>query len=452
MTPKPKMRTKTTLKTALKILHERVYPLASEDKFDEAVEALIASGLEPNTVYASKNRRLFKLLIDGEDGFKNNRQHRRFLEKALDFGCDVDWQDDYGNTYLHYATYRYRPDLIRLLLERGANPNLPEKLHGGVPLYEALSSFALHERARSAQCVEALILGGADIYFCLRGNLTIFDWMNNLPVPCGSKKYDLAKKTFFDALAKRDALRQTSQESETPNAQPSIRKEKTMKKPLKPLSKVTLKVANAAFLEIMPLVYARRFDEALDVLRENRIGPTTTYDGAKRRFLAYFAQICLVFDRQKEDVLDFMKLLVDEEGWDPRYQDLEGMSYLHLAAANRSPDTLRFFLERGVEPDVLNLNDGSPLDIAISYTYHGFTVEDASACVETLILAGADPYRAYSPNSRHIGLLGKIYNSPLERVQQDGEKYPSCAEALFNAIAKRDALRQAAQESETPNA
>jgi len=36
MTPKPKMRTKTTLKTALKILHERVYPLASEDKFDEA--------------------------------------------------------------------------------------------------------------------------------------------------------------------------------------------------------------------------------------------------------------------------------------------------------------------------------------------------------------------------------------------------------------------------------
>jgi len=49
-----------------------------------------------------------------------------------------------------------------------------------------------------------------------------------------------------------------------------------MKKPLKPLSKVTLKVANAAFLEIMSLVYARRFDEALDVLRENRIGPTTT--------------------------------------------------------------------------------------------------------------------------------------------------------------------------------
>ena len=86
MKPKPKMRTKTTLKTALKILHERVYPLASEDKFDEAVEALIASGLEPNTVYASKNRRLFKLLIDGEDWFKNNRQHRRFLEKALDFG------------------------------------------------------------------------------------------------------------------------------------------------------------------------------------------------------------------------------------------------------------------------------------------------------------------------------------------------------------------------------
>ena len=57
-----------------------------------------------------------------------------------------------------------------------------------------------------------------------------------------------------------------------------------MTKPLKPLSKVTLKVANAAFREIMPLVYARRFDEALDVLRENRIGPTTTYDGAKRRF------------------------------------------------------------------------------------------------------------------------------------------------------------------------
>ena len=442
---------KFTLKDAWATV-ERLRPFLERGEIDEALAVLRDAGVGPETRYNKEGRFFFEQIRPGEfDSPSLTASKLELIGALFDAGWNVDAQDDYGWSHLHRAVYSEAFETVRFLLRRGADPEILDDA-GYTPLDFAITHFKTRHNGpslKSAKCLEALILGGANIYRAYDASFrykTPLDWVENLPEDAPQRK------TFFDALAKRDALKQTSQEPETPNAQPLIRKEKAMTKPLKPLSKVTLKVANAAFLEIMSLVYARRFDEALDVLRENRIGPTTTYDGAKRRFLAYFAQICLVFDRQKEDVLDFMKLLVDEEGWDPRYQDLEGMSYLHLAAANRSPDTLRFFLERGVEPDVLNLDDGTPLDIAISYTYHGFTVEDASACVETLILAGADPYRAYSPKSRHIGLLGKIYNSPLERVQQDGEKYPSCAEALFNAIAKRDALRQTSQEPETPNA
>ena len=219
----PKLLKKISRQLALEIVHN-AFALAREGKVDEAVAELAANNVGPDTFYAGKKRRLLKLIAESvqeKTRFTDNEFDLAFLDKVIDLGCDLDWQDDYGLTCLHYAAANCaKLDVVRLLLKRGANPNLVSKESQGgcTPLGDALSCFNPIFQESSAQIVEALILGGADIYFCLRGNLTIFDWMNNLPVPCGSKKYDLAKKTFFDALAKRDALRQTSQESETPNA------------------------------------------------------------------------------------------------------------------------------------------------------------------------------------------------------------------------------------------
>ncbi|MBQ7813705.1 MAG: hypothetical protein IJ387_04320, partial [Thermoguttaceae bacterium] len=112
-------------------------------------------------------------------------------------------------------------DVVRLLLKRGANPNLvsKESQGGSAPLGDALSCFNPIFQESSAQIVEALILGGADVNlpYCFRGgDETLFAWMTR--IPDDAYKYGLAKKAFFAALAKRDALRQTPQEPETPNA------------------------------------------------------------------------------------------------------------------------------------------------------------------------------------------------------------------------------------------
>lgn len=219
----PKLLKKISRQLALEIVHN-AFALAREGKIDEAVAALAANNVGPDTFYAGKKRRLLKLIaecVDEKTRVTDNEFDLAFLDKVIDLGCDLDWQDDYGLTCLHYAAANCaKLDVVRLLLKRGANPNLvsKESQGGSAPLGDALSCFNPIFQESSAQIVEALILGGADVNlpYCCRGDETLLAWMTR--IPDDAYKYGLAKKAFFAAIAKRDTLKQTSQESETANA------------------------------------------------------------------------------------------------------------------------------------------------------------------------------------------------------------------------------------------
>ena len=219
----PKLLKKISRQLALEIVHN-AFALAREGKVDEAVAALAANNVGPDTFYAGKKRRLLKLIVESVDEktrFTDNEFDLAFLDKVIDLGCDLDWQDDYGLTCLHYAAGKCsKLDVVRLLLKRGANPNLlSDSSKMGLTLTalgEALYGFNPYFQEASAQIIEALILGGADVNLPFMGVESALLVMTQ--TSDDEYKFGLAKKAFFDAIAKRDALKQTSQEPETPNA------------------------------------------------------------------------------------------------------------------------------------------------------------------------------------------------------------------------------------------
>lgn len=78
------------------------------------------------------------------------------IGNLLAAGATVDLQDDNGWTALHFAAQERREDIVRALLERGANPNLLNA-HGNGPLWVA----AMNARGEFG-IVRALLAAGAD--------------------------------------------------------------------------------------------------------------------------------------------------------------------------------------------------------------------------------------------------------------------------------------------------
>ncbi len=60
------------------------------------------------------------------------------VERLLDGGAEVDSTDRYGSTALAAAAVNGQREVVRLLLERGADPNLAESFYGARPLDTAL--------------------------------------------------------------------------------------------------------------------------------------------------------------------------------------------------------------------------------------------------------------------------------------------------------------------------
>jgi|EP01047_Picozoa_sp_COSAG01_P024172 ankyrin repeat protein len=59
------------------------------------------------------------------------------VEAMIEDGVEVDEGGEAGRTALHCAAMRGRPDVTRLLLEAGANPNAKTKSGGETPLHQA---------------------------------------------------------------------------------------------------------------------------------------------------------------------------------------------------------------------------------------------------------------------------------------------------------------------------
>ncbi len=235
MAPEPKPLKKVTLATAQEALEKirRLINRARRNKtpysVDDALDVLRSYRIGPHTQYAGRGRTIVKLVIDygpwDYEGPKGQAPYLELIQALIDAGADVDAQDKYGLSLLHHAVDRESGAVCKLLLKAGAKPD-PVAVDGRTPLDYAMyyhrCRLAYQNRPMEcyARCVEALILGGADVYRryeepkhpTQKNRESPFDWISALPEDAPQRK------TFFDALAKRDALKQTSQEPETPNA------------------------------------------------------------------------------------------------------------------------------------------------------------------------------------------------------------------------------------------
>jgi ankyrin repeat protein len=80
----------------------------------------------------------------------------RKVEELLAGGSVADAKDDNGWTALHFAAQERRIEIVSVLLNRGANPNLHDA-HGNGPLWTAIMN------ARGDfSCIRALRAAGAD--------------------------------------------------------------------------------------------------------------------------------------------------------------------------------------------------------------------------------------------------------------------------------------------------
>jgi ankyrin repeat protein len=83
----------------------------------------------------------------------------------LDLGFPLDVTGDYGGTPLHLAAIRGRADLVRLLLDRGANPDSRDRCYNATPVQWALMGHPRwgHPEGRWAEVVETLLARGATV-------------------------------------------------------------------------------------------------------------------------------------------------------------------------------------------------------------------------------------------------------------------------------------------------
>jgi ankyrin repeat protein len=117
---------------------------------------------------------------------------RGLLAKLRDRSL-VNWRNEYGAGLLWGAAAQNRPEIVKLLLENGADPKLTTK-NGETPLHEAASAGALKDVAAQEQAVQIatmLLNAGADV---------------NAKKDDGATPLEFAKANHQDRMA--DLLRQ----------------------------------------------------------------------------------------------------------------------------------------------------------------------------------------------------------------------------------------------------
>lgn len=82
------------------------------------------------------------------------------MKQLLDAGADPNEQDLLGMTPLHITACRGCPDLVKLLIERGADLDITNR-DGRTPLFSACT-WSLHGDSDFAECAILLLDAGAD--------------------------------------------------------------------------------------------------------------------------------------------------------------------------------------------------------------------------------------------------------------------------------------------------
>lgn len=94
----------------------------------------------------------------GRNSFLNNLIDGKLekIRKDIEHGINIDFQDDNGWTAFHFASQEGHIEVIKLLVEKNANPNLHD-IHGNGPLWTAL----MNSKGKM-DIVEILLDAGAD--------------------------------------------------------------------------------------------------------------------------------------------------------------------------------------------------------------------------------------------------------------------------------------------------
>ncbi len=83
------------------------------------------------------------------------------IERALADGADLDWMEN-GLSAIHQATIYQNYEALSLLLDKGADPNMPESEKGLVPLFYAIQQ-------QNFKIVQILLNAGAENVFIDEG-------------------------------------------------------------------------------------------------------------------------------------------------------------------------------------------------------------------------------------------------------------------------------------------
>ena len=137
-----------------------VLALAARDGQLETVQHLLEAGADPNSTVATGSLR-GRISVAGlnesalSEAVINN--HLEVVDLLIASGADVDHaEDNMKTTALQYAAIAINPEAIKILLEHGADPNLPNNWKLG---YTALH-FAVKTGPTTA--AKVLLEGGAD--------------------------------------------------------------------------------------------------------------------------------------------------------------------------------------------------------------------------------------------------------------------------------------------------
>lgn len=117
----------------------------------EFVKACVKNGLDVNAKASVSGAVPLDAAIYGG--------HHHIFEYLLLIGADVNAIGYGGGTILMAAANQADVDRVKLLLEKGADPNLPSPITGETPLH-AVTAKAFNEGA--FECVELLLKGGAN--------------------------------------------------------------------------------------------------------------------------------------------------------------------------------------------------------------------------------------------------------------------------------------------------